>query len=109
MEILSKDYVCFLLSLEAVQRSWELRGGGEGADLKLIVDRVAADVYDELDYRKEAANGKAFKETLHFLGFVTTPQVLDEYTTGPQKGASLVLRRGVVLITYRKEWNLSER
>ncbi|KAK7253459.1 hypothetical protein SO694_00001840 [Aureococcus anophagefferens] len=81
MEILSKDYQCFLLALSAVQLSWALSAGAFEADLKLIVDRVAADIYDELDYRKEAENGRDFEASLEFLGFVRTPDVLDEYTT----------------------------
>ncbi|KAH8075649.1 hypothetical protein JL721_1663 [Aureococcus anophagefferens] len=81
MEILSKDYQCFLLALSAVQLSWALSAGAFEADLKLIVDRVAADIYDELDYRKEAENGRDFEASLEFLGFVRTPEVLDEYTT----------------------------
>ncbi|KAH8065775.1 hypothetical protein JL722_158 [Aureococcus anophagefferens] len=81
MEILSKDYQCCLLALSAVQLSWALSAGAFEADLKLIVDRVAADIYDELDYRKEAENGRDFEASLEFLGFVPTPEVLDEYTT----------------------------
>ena len=81
MEILSKDYQCFLLALSAVQLSWALSAGAFEADLKLIVDRVAADIYDELDYRKEAENGRDFEASLEFLGFVRTPEVLDAYTT----------------------------
>ncbi len=81
MEILAKDYACFLLALSAVQLSWAMSAGSFEADLRLIVDRVAADIYDELDYRKEARNGRAFEASLAFLGFVAVPDVLDEYTT----------------------------
>ncbi|KAH8044228.1 hypothetical protein JL722_14784 [Aureococcus anophagefferens] len=35
----------------------------------------------KLDYRKEAENGRDFEASLEFLGFVRTPEVLDEYTT----------------------------
>ena len=35
----------------------------------------------ELDYEKEALNGKRFEESLSFLGFVATPDPVPEYST----------------------------
>ena len=41
-----------------------------------VLDRVACDIQQELDYRIEAKNGQLFHQSLEFLGFVTTPNVV---------------------------------
>lgn len=46
-----------------------------------VIDRVARDIMDELDYDIEAANSIEFKESLAFLGFVTTPNTLPQYSS----------------------------
>ncbi len=53
----------------------EIRGR-EGGTVAAVIDRVARDVKKELDYRNEAVNAARFKESLNFLGFVTTPNVI---------------------------------
>ena len=56
-------------------------GGFDNGDVRSVVDQVAEDILDELDYEKEARNAARFEQSLDFLGFVTTPVVVDEYTT----------------------------
>lgn len=46
-----------------------------------VIDRVARDILDELDYDIEAANSIEFKDSLAFLGFVTTPDVVPKYSS----------------------------
>ena len=46
-----------------------------------VIDRVARDILDEVDYRIEVANNVEFRESLSFLGFVTTPTLVQEYCT----------------------------
>eukprot|EP00592_Proboscia_alata_P020280 CAMPEP_0194420790 /NCGR_PEP_ID=MMETSP0176-20130528/20076_1 /TAXON_ID=216777 /ORGANISM="Proboscia alata, Strain PI-D3" /LENGTH=798 /DNA_ID=CAMNT_0039228595 /DNA_START=397 /DNA_END=2793 /DNA_ORIENTATION=+ len=46
-----------------------------------IVDRVARDMTNELDYVLEARNAKLFEESLEFLGFVKTPDIVEEFLT----------------------------
>ena len=50
-------------------------------DLLAIFDLVASGIVQELDFRNEAANAKAFKESLSFLGYVDVPVTLPELTT----------------------------
>ena len=49
---------------------WRLTGGFDNGDIRSVVDRVAGEVLNELDYRKEAKNAEAFEASLDFLGFV---------------------------------------
>lgn len=41
-----------------------------------VIDRVACDIKREIDYRIEAENADKFLRSLDFLGFVTTPTVV---------------------------------
>ena len=50
-------------------------------DLLAIFDLVAGGIVEELDFRNEARNAKAFKESLSFLGYVDVPVTLPELTT----------------------------
>ena len=81
MAVLATDYLCFLVTWSAIELAWKLRGGFDNGDIASVVDRVAADILDELDYEKEAANAAAFEESLSFLGFVGVPLVVPEYST----------------------------
>ena len=49
---------------------------GNGVTVGTVIDRVARDVKKELDYRIEAENSVRFRESLNFIGFVTTPDVV---------------------------------
>ena len=51
----------------------ELRGN---QTIGSVIDRVARDIKKELDYRLEAKNSDHFRKSLDFLGFVTTPDVV---------------------------------
>ena len=50
-------------------------------DLLAIFDLVASGIVEELDFRNEARNAKAFKASLSFLGYVDVPRTLPELTT----------------------------
>ena len=50
-------------------------------DLLAIFDLVAGGIVQELDFRHEASNCKAFGESLRFLGYVDVPVTLPELTT----------------------------
>ena len=71
------DFAVLASSLSTVQ----FFGWGNG-DLAEIVDHLASGVFEELDYRIEAKNAAAFKESLAFLGYVDVPRTLDEYSPG---------------------------
>lgn len=81
MAILAKDYICFVAAWYFIELYWTIFDGFDNGDVRSVVDGVAAQIYDELDYEKEAANAARFEESLNFLGFVATPTVLQEYTT----------------------------
>jgi len=82
MAVLVKDYMCFFLAWSLIELWWKITPGGfDNGDIKSVITRVATEILDELDYRKEAENGKRFEESLSFLGFVATPDVLHEYST----------------------------
>lgn len=81
MAILAKDYACFVLVWTGIEAYWKATGGFDNGDVRSVVDQVAEDILDELDYEKEARNAARFEQSLDFLGFVTTPVVVDEYTT----------------------------
>ena len=95
MAILSIDAQCFRIVFrirEKIQSIQNLvRSGDFNKNLKIeeeargkqsvgtVIDRVARDILDEIDYTIEIANNLEFRESLSFLGFVTTPTVIDEY------------------------------
>ena len=97
MAILAIDAQCFRIvfrvreKLQSIQNL--LRSGDFNENLKIeeeargkqnigtVIDRVARDILDEIDYRIEVANNVEFRESLAFLGFVTTPTLVDEYCT----------------------------
>lgn len=58
----------------AGQTEAEIRGNG--VTVGTVIDRVARDIKKELDYRIEAENSVKFRESLNFIGFVTTPDVV---------------------------------
>lgn len=78
LAILAKDYVCFI----AAELGWAIaRPGFDNGDVSKVVDRVARDILNELDYRLEAKNAMRFEKSLDFLGFVTTPPVVPKYSS----------------------------
>jgi predicted unusual protein kinase regulating ubiquinone biosynthesis (AarF/ABC1/UbiB family) len=81
MEKIAKDYFCFYFLLTIFQLWLALFRGFDNGDIPEVVNGVFIDVFDELDYEKEVTNGQRFEESLKFLGFVTTPKVIPEYTT----------------------------
>ena len=81
MATLGRDYLCFLLSWGLLETLWKIRGGFDNGDVLSVVNRVAADILDELDYEKEAENAVRFEDSLAFLGFVGVPLVVKEYST----------------------------
>jgi len=81
LAILAKDYLAFVVSWSLVEQWWKLKGGFDNGDIRSVVDRVAGEVLNELEYRKEAKNSKAFEASLDFLGFVGTPDVVPQYST----------------------------
>lgn len=54
----------------------EVRSKGEEGTVSSVIDRVAKDILREMDYTVEAANSYKFRDSLAFLGFVDTPDVL---------------------------------
>lgn len=83
MALLAKDAICFKVVLAAFEAYKNILPG-QAFDKGLIgntVDRVAADMTNELDYIKEAASGVKFEESLSFLGFVKVPKVYKKYST----------------------------
>ena len=50
-------------------------------DLLAIFDLVASGIVQELDFRNEAKNAAAFRESLEFLGYVEVPHSLPHLTT----------------------------
>ena len=69
------DGSVIIVALKAIEgRYWN-------GDLLAIFDLVASGVVQELDFRNEARNAKAFRESLAFLGYVDVPQNLPELTT----------------------------
>ena len=79
LAILAKDYLAFVVTWGAIEAYWSLSGGFDNGDIRSVVDRVAGEVLNELDYRKEALNAQVFEASLEFLGFVGTPPVVDKY------------------------------
>ena len=64
-----------------VARAPQTPGGFDNGDIAAVITRVATEILDELDYELEAKNGARFERSLQFLGFVTTPVVLTQYST----------------------------
>ena len=81
LAILAKDYLAFVVTWGGIEAWWSLTGGFDNGDIKAVVDRVATEVLNELDYYKEAANAIAFEASLGFLGFVGVPVGVAEYST----------------------------
>lgn len=82
MGVLATDYMCFRIVWGVIEGMAKLRKGGfTNGSISEVVDRVASDLLDELDYEKEAENAAHFEQSLTFLGFVRTPEVLPEYST----------------------------
>jgi len=81
--LLSTDIVCFKLCLKVLDSYRKLQPGRsfDPGLLDCIVDRIATDITEELNYIKEAANGVKFAQSLSFLGFVKTPKVVTKYST----------------------------
>ena len=78
LAILAKDYLAFVVTWSAIEQYWKLTGGFDNGDIRAVVDRVAGEVLNELDYRKEAQNARVFEASLDFLGFVGTPPVVEK-------------------------------
>lgn len=95
LSLLAQDIQCFriVFGIKAAYEKWkslttkdssqkngglseaEIRGRDDGS-VGAVIDRVARDIQKELDYTNEARNSVKFKESLTFLGYVTTPQVV---------------------------------
>jgi predicted unusual protein kinase regulating ubiquinone biosynthesis (AarF/ABC1/UbiB family) len=54
----------------------EVRSRGDEGTVASVIDRVARDIKREMDYTVEASNSYKFRDSLSFLGFVDTPDVL---------------------------------
>mmetsp|Transcript_6303 Transcript_6303/g.9280 ORF Transcript_6303/g.9280 Transcript_6303/m.9280 type:complete len:573 (+) Transcript_6303:93-1811(+) len=83
LTLLATDTICFklvLAALEQVRKIQKQKGFSEGL-LSDILERVARDMTGELDYYREASNGRKFEQSLSFLGFVKTPIVVEKYST----------------------------
>merc|ERR1719201_2180350 len=69
------DGSVIIAALKAIEgRYWN-------GDLLAIFDLVAGGVVQELDFRHEAKNGAAFRDSLQFLGYVDVPRTLPHLTT----------------------------
>ena len=93
MKILSLDLQCFRQVFGARNQLNKLKtklffgdkGGGNAEqgdkqNVATVIDRVGRDILDELNYHIEAANSVEFRESLAFLGFLTTPEVVHKYS-----------------------------
>jgi len=89
MSILAKDTQCFrnvFSTRRRIQKVLERNNANNDVaeqkqDIGSIIDRVSKDVLKELDYRLEAKNSVEFRESLAFLGFVTTPDIVWDLST----------------------------
>ena len=92
MQILALDNQCFRqvfaarsqflkLKQKFVSEKDAMEQASDKQNVGTVIDRVARDILDELDYYVEAANSVEFKESLAFLGFVTTPNVVSQYSS----------------------------
>eukprot|EP00562_Extubocellulus_spinifer_P011078 CAMPEP_0178546508 /NCGR_PEP_ID=MMETSP0697-20121206/4191_1 /TAXON_ID=265572 /ORGANISM="Extubocellulus spinifer, Strain CCMP396" /LENGTH=830 /DNA_ID=CAMNT_0020179103 /DNA_START=176 /DNA_END=2665 /DNA_ORIENTATION=- len=88
MSILAKDAMCFRVLL-AIRDFVKVVTNSETNDEKVrkkqdigtVINRVARDILREIDYEQEAQNSKKYRDSLAFLGFVTTPTVVHEYSS----------------------------
>ena len=88
MSILAKDAMCFRVLL-AIRDFVKTITNSETDDEKVrkkqdigtVINRVARDVLREIDYEQEADNSRKYRESLAFLGFVTTPTVISRYSS----------------------------
>jgi len=92
MALLATDAQCFrivfrgrgfLLNLKNRLRMFKSNNSGYTEEvirgnqtIASVIDRVARDIKREIDYQIEAQNADRFRESLDFLGFVTTPAVV---------------------------------
>lgn len=83
MALLAQDAMSFRTVLGILNKVISLIPGRafDSGLITDIVERVARDMTDELNYHKEALSGAKFAESLRFLGFVRTPNVIPEYST----------------------------
>jgi predicted unusual protein kinase regulating ubiquinone biosynthesis (AarF/ABC1/UbiB family) len=83
MALLAKDSICFKVALAVFETVKKLQPGKafDKGMLGSTVDRVATDMTNELDYVREAKSAVQFEESLKFLGFVTTPKVVEKYSS----------------------------
>jgi len=83
MALLAMDTICFkvVLGIFDFIRKLQPGQGFQPGLISSVVDRVATDMIDELDYFKEADSGVKFEKSLSFLGFVKTPKVLEKYSS----------------------------
>jgi predicted unusual protein kinase regulating ubiquinone biosynthesis (AarF/ABC1/UbiB family) len=89
MAVLALDLQCFRLVFRARallntisenERNTETLDAVRGKqNVGTVIDRVGRDILDELDYTIEASNSLEFEESLGFLGFVTTPILVEKY------------------------------
>ena len=88
MSILAKDAMCFrvlLATRDFVQTITNSVSDDEKVrkkqDIGTVINRVARDILREIDYEEEADNNMRFRESLAFLGFVTTPSLVQKYSS----------------------------
>jgi predicted unusual protein kinase regulating ubiquinone biosynthesis (AarF/ABC1/UbiB family) len=87
MAVLAKDLQCFRTVFKVREQVQLLLGGQSSAtanskqNVGSVIDRVGRDILDEIDYTIEAANSAEFRESLAFLGFVTTPDFVPKYSS----------------------------
>ena len=78
LEIVSLDMHVLRIALVGLRKVW---GEGNGVDLRPIADAVGEGLFLELDYLGEARNADRFREEHEFLGFVSSPRWLPEYSS----------------------------
>jgi len=88
MSVLAKDAMCFrvvLATRDFVRTITNSETDDEKVrkkqDIGTVINRVARDILREIDYEEEADNNIRFRESLAFLGFVTTPSLVPKYSS----------------------------
>jgi len=88
MSILAKDAMCFRVLLAArdfyrtvTNSMTDDEKVRKKQDIGTVINRVARDILREIDYEEEAGNNRRFRESLAFLGFVTTPNLVPKYSS----------------------------
>ena len=88
MSILAKDAMCFrvlLATRDFIRTVTNSMTDDEKVrkkqDIGTVINRVARDILREIDYEEEADNNRRFRESLSFLGFVTTPTLVPKYSS----------------------------